>query len=242
MPIAGPLVVAAMTASLVSPEGVRDAQRWIGAREGNPSFAVVGTGVRMRGYDRHSTYPAASVAKAMLLVAILRAARERDITAEEDALLVAMITQSKNPPARRLFASYGSAALHEVAAAAGMRSFHSPGSLFESRISAADQARFFLQIDRLMPKRHRRYGRQLLRGLIEEHQWGIPEAARARGLRWMAKGGWRSDVVHQVALVERNRRERVAIAVLTNSTSQNYGRNTVAGVARRVLTIAQRRL
>ena len=221
--------------ALVSGEGVRAAQAWVTERDGSPSFAVIGRGGRLRGHRMQRTYPAASVAKAMLLVAVLRDARTRELTGEERALLRPMITQSKNPPARTLYARHGAGALEAVARDAGMTGFTAGASLFESRTCAADQARLFLRIDRLMPRRHRRYGRWLLANLIEEHRWGIPEAAAAQGLRALAKGGWRSDVVHQAALVERTHRERVALAVLTASTSQNYGRNTVAGVARRVL-------
>ena len=220
---------------LVTAARVRAAREWIATREGGPSFAVIGTGGRLRGYEHTATYPSASVTKAMLLVAVLRDARDRELTGEERRLLEPMILASKNPPARQLFARYGSPALHAVAEAARMQRFESAGTLFDSRICAGDQARFFLRIDRLVPERHRRYARHLLHNVIEPHRWGIPPAARRNGLRAYIKGGWRSDVVHQVALLERSRRERIAIAVLTASTSQNYGRNTVRGVADRLL-------
>ncbi len=116
-----------------------------------------------------------------------------------------------------------------------MHYFSSDFSLFESRIAAGDQARFFLQIDELVPERHRVYARQLLSGTITAHQWGIPPAAKKRHMRWFIKGGWRSDVVHQVGLLERGKKRRVALAVLSSTTDQGYGRATVEGVARRIL-------
>lgn len=222
---------------LIRDGAVRDARAYARTREemGPVSFAVAGTGHRVRGYRRTATYPAASVTKAMLLVKVLRDARDRRLTAAERDRLGRIIRESKNQPARRLFAQVGSAGLYEIAEAAGMEHFSSDSSLFESRIAAGDQARFFLRIDRLVPERHRRYARRLLSGTIEAHRWGIPPAAEKRHMRWFIKGGWRSDVVHQVGLLERSRTRRIAVGVLTTTTDQGYGRATVEGVARRVL-------
>lgn len=220
---------------LIRDGAMQEARAYARTREGGVSFAVVGSGHRVQGHQQTVTYPAASVAKAMLLVKVLRNARDRELTAAERDRLRRIITQSRNQPARYLFARVGSAGLYEVAAAAGMEHFASNSSLFDSRITAEDQARFFLRIDALVPKRHRRYARRLLSGTIEPHQWGIPPAAEERHMRWFIKGGWRSDVVHQVGLLERSKRRRIAIAILTSTTNQGYGRATVEGVARRIL-------
>jgi hypothetical protein len=48
------------------------------------------------------------------------------------------------------------------------------------------------------------------------------------------KGGWRTGIIHQVALLERDGR-RVALAVLTRSPGMAYGEATIAGIAARVL-------
>jgi hypothetical protein len=58
------------------------------------------------------------------------------------------------------------------------------------------------------------------------------------------KGGWRPDpsgqLVHQAALLERGLR-RIAIAVLTDgSPSEKYGRETVRGIAERLVGEAAR--
>lgn len=220
---------------LIRDGAIAAAREYAQQREGAVSFAVVGSGNRVRGYDRRRTYAAASVGKAMLLVKVLRDAHDRPLTTEELQLLEPMITESKNPPARKLFARIGPEGLYEVAEAAGMHYFSTDFSLFEARIAAGDQARFFLKIDELIPARHRIYARTLLSGIIEPHQWGIPPAARDRHMRWFIKGGWRSDVVHQVGLLERSKDRRVAIAILSETTDQGYGRATVEGVARRAL-------
>lgn len=222
---------------IVTTRGIKAAQEYAKARQGLVSFAVVGTHGKVRGYDRSRTYPSASVCKAMLLTEVLRQARDRDLTTEETGLLEPMITRSANQPARDLFARIGSPGLYEIAEAVGMREFSSDFSLFESRISAEDQARFFYKLDDLLPDRHRSYARQLFKDIIPAQRWGIPEAIGGRNLTPLFKGGWRSDVVHQVARIERTTHRRVALAVLSATTDQGYGRATVEGIARRVLRV-----
>jgi hypothetical protein len=221
---------------LTTPSAIARARHWAIGRAGNPSFAVVGERGRIRGLHRARTYPAASVTKAMLMVAVLRSARHRRLSGSERGLLNPMITLSDNDAARALFARYGSLGLDRVAHAARMRHFTSRGALFEARIAAGDQARFFARIDRLVPRRHRRYARYLLRSIVSYERWGIPPAARAHHLRVFFKGGWRSHITHQVALLERSKRHRVALAVLTESPSMAYGEATIEGIARRVLS------
>ena len=107
-----------------------------------------------------------------------------------------------------------------------------------SQITADDQARFFLRIDRLLPPRHRRYGMHLLRTVIPSQRWGLAAAVPA-GWRIAFKGGWgpgvTQDVQHQVGLFT-NAGLRVSLAVLTaDSPSAAYGRETQRGVAARLL-------
>jgi hypothetical protein len=107
-----------------------------------------------------------------------------------------------------------------------------------TRIDAGDQARFFYRIDRLVPKRHRRYARYLLSHVTPVQRWGVGQAA-AHGERAFFKGGWRPQgggwLVHQVALVERGGK-RVSLAVLTDHDRDFvYGQDTIKGVARRAL-------
>jgi hypothetical protein len=173
--------------------------------------------------------------KAMLLVAALRHAADRPLTRREDERLRPMIVRSSNQAARKVYRAHGDAALARVAAAARMTRFQPVGALFEARITAADQARLFLRIDRLVPQRHRAYARELLAGITPGQRWGLPPVAEPRGFHVLFKGGWRKRLTHQAALLERDGR-RIALAVLTrDEPTTAYGAATLAGVAARVL-------
>jgi hypothetical protein len=190
---------------------------------------------RLRGRNRYLPFASASLTKTMLLVAALRRAADRPLNAREQALLAPMITRSDNDAARAVYATLGDGALYAVARAARMRAFSVHGALFEAQITAADQARLFLRVDRLVPARHRAYARGLLTGIVAGQRWGIAPVAAARGLEIAFKGGWRKGLTHQAALLERGGR-RVALAVLTRGAAPfAYREATIAGIAQRLL-------
>ena len=112
-----------------------------------------------------------------------------------------------------------------------------------ARITARDQTRFFLAVDRLLPGRHRAYGLGLLARIVPRQRWGVARAAPP-GWQLYFKGGWGSGrglVDHQVALLTRGR-ERVSVAVLTSgSPSHAYATNTLRGVFGRLLEPERRR-
>jgi hypothetical protein len=218
----------------------RAAERYARARAGRVAFALVDDTGRLRRHNAARRYGSASVVKAMLMVAFLnrREIRGRPLSGASRALLRPMIKRSDNRAADSVLRVVGYAGLERVARRAGMHHFATGGGWSNTRIAAADQARLFHRIDRLVARRHRRYARYLLAHVVGPQRWGIPDGAPV-GTRVYFKGGWRPQaggwLVHQAALVERGRR-RVSLAVLTDyDRSFRYGQDTVRGVARRAL-------
>jgi beta-lactamase class A len=217
---------------------VRGAAEWAAGRTGVISFAVR-TDRRLVGRGMDRGYPSASVIKAMMLVTYLRqpSVRERELTPADRRLLGPMVRWSDNVAATRVRDIVGNDAIARLARAAGMTRFAVDPVWGRSIITARDQTRFFLRIDRLVPKRHRAYAIRLLRTIVPAQRWGmgrvIPE-----GWRLYFKGGWgdaSGAVDHQVGLLRRGR-HRVAIAVLTvGNPTHAYGNATLEGVARRLV-------
>jgi hypothetical protein len=221
---------------LVSAGSIAAARRWARGRAGVVAFAALDAHGRLRGLRRTAAFPSASVVKAMLLVAALRRAGRHAIPLAEQTTLRHMITFSDNGAASYVYRLLGPGALAAVARAAGMRRFRDVGDWAGSQITAADQARLFLRVDGLVPRAHRGFALTLLSSIIPGQRWGIATVARRRGLRAFFKGGWRSGLEHQAALLERSDGQRVALAILTlDQPSAAYGRETEEGIAQRVL-------
>jgi hypothetical protein len=222
-------------------ERVASAASYAEARRGRVAFAVVDEVGRLRGHRVRDQYLSASVVKAMLMVAYLNqpGVRGRSLTGGERALLEAMITRSKNRAATRIRDAVGNGGLAALARRVGMRGFATAPSWGSSRITAADQARFFFRVDRYVVVRHRDYARGLLASVVPAQHWGLP-AVKPEGFEIFFKGGWRrlgvERLVHQVALLEQGSR-RIALAVLTDgSATYGYGIRTIRGVAARLLS------
>jgi hypothetical protein len=217
---------------------IRDARQYAEARSGEVSFGVR-TRRGLRGVGVERTVPSASVVKAMLLVSYLRqpGVRARPLRGDERALLGPMIRRSDDARASQVCNVVGTDGLERLARRAGMRRFHATRPWGLSTITVADQTRFFLRIERHLPRRHRRYALRLLGSVVPEQRWGIARA-RPRGWALYFKGGWGSGtgwVDHQVALLRRGNR-RLAVAILiTSSPSHAYGNETLRGVATRLL-------
>lgn len=221
--------------------GVRTARRYVLRRDGKASFAALAPGGEILGHGRRRQYPSASLSKALLLVALLRQKRQAGapLDATTRARLHSMVTVSDNGAADLIDAAVDDASLASLADDAGMKSFQ-PAYWPDMELTPADQARFFLRIDRLLPRQYRRYALDLLSSIAPEQSWGVPEAA---GKRWETyfKGGWRPEddgwLVSQAARLEARTGEPVSIAVLTRGNpSYQYGQETIEGVARRLLT------
>ena len=231
---------ASSEAAVPNASAMADAWRFARRRGGQVSIAVIDTSSRLRGRAARRRYPAASLVKAMLLVAELRRLEREALQLDGRTLelLRAMITLSDNDAAQVVYERVGDARLRNVAAAAGMRDFSVAMSWGYAQVTAADVVRLFALLPELLPPRHRGTALGLLRSLTVEQRWGLPRAARGA---WTvhAKGGWRETgsghLVHQAAWLRSGRRE-LSIAILTDGQpSHIYGVHTVRGVANRLL-------
>jgi hypothetical protein len=217
---------------------VAAARAYAAERPGVVSFAVRTEG-RLWGHRTTRGVPAASVLKAMLLVAYLRrgAVRGRPLGRADRRLLAPMVRRSDNVTATRVRGIVGDDGLRRLARAAGMRRFRTAPIWGLSRVDARDQTRFLLHVDDLVPRRHRAYAMTLLRTIVASQRWGVARA-RPRGWRLYFKGGWGSGsgaVDHQVALLRRGEL-RVSVAIMTTGNgSHAAGTATLRGVARRLL-------
>jgi hypothetical protein len=224
---------------LSSGTGIGAARHFAGARAGDVAFAVLDERSDIvRGLQRTTRFRSASVVKAMMMVSVMRRAPKRPLTRTERRRLWPMITRSDNAAASAIFGEIGKRGLRRVARAAGMKRFTPAGPVWGlSQITAADQVRFFLHIDQLVPRRHRHYARKLLSSVIKSQRWGVAAVARRKGLKIFFKGGFVPGITHQVALLERKTGgERIALAVLTRrSPSMRYGEKTIEGIAALVL-------
>jgi beta-lactamase class A len=235
------------TAALLAPPAwtpdVAAARAYAHARPGVIAFAVR-TDDRLWGSHVDEQFPSASVLKAMLLVAYLRHVRDRPLRASERALLTPMIRRSDNSAATTIRDRIGDAALVRLAHRVGMTRFRPGGAIWgNSQITARDQTRFFLHIDRYVPARHRAYAMALLRTVVPSQRWGIGRVPLP-GWTVYFKGGWGSGtgrVDNQVALLVKGD-ERVSVAVLTvDDGTHAAGKDTLRGLfarLRRGLTAA----
>jgi hypothetical protein len=227
--------------ALPSTRAIDQARRFAASREGNVSFALLGGGGRIIGRGVNEQYESASLVKAMILVAFLRdlAAADREPSDLELTRMGDMIRTSDNFSASEVYSWLSPGAMDELAAEAGMRSFEFSEFWGNCVVTAADQVRFFLSLDRLLPAAYRDFARELLENIVSFHAWGIPEAARPEW-RVLFKGGWRPDadqgeIVHQAALLERGS-HKLALAVLSDEDpSETYGHDTIRGIAERLL-------
>ena len=226
---------------------MRSARRYAKRRAGQISFAVIDLRGRIHIYHRHDTAPTASVIKVMFLAAYLRrpSVRHRRLHHADRRLLGPMIKRSDNIAATRVRDIVGARAIDRLAHDARMQDFRFDPQVWGlSRTSARDQARFMYRLHRYIPKRHRRYARHLLHNIVPSQRWGIAKA-RPRGWKLYFKGGWGSGtgrVDHQVAFLT-NPPGRIALAILTEfDPSHAYGKQTLRGVAARVLRGLPRRL
>jgi len=210
-------------------------------REGRAAFAEVGPDGVVRGRDEHELFQTASMVKALILAAELERLdrEEQPLDPATRSTLKAMITVSDNGSASRIYDRVGPDGIAAVAHRAGMGDIETSEIWGATRVSAADMALFFADLDRALPKRYEKFGKGLLGSVTADQSWGIPAVARPLGWDVRFKGGWRPDpsgqVTNQAAELRRGG-TTIAIAVLSDEgPSMGYGIETVEGIAARLL-------
>jgi hypothetical protein len=220
------------------------AASFLGSRAGATSFAVVDNEGRVAGVRIHEHFHTASVVKAMMLVAYLQrlAAGHRGVSPRDNALLYPMIHVSDNGAASAVLGIVGEGALERVARETGMTDYAPPAGWWAyTQTSAADQARLFYALPRLVPPQFYAYARGLLAGIEPSQSWGVPAVARPR---WQVffKNGWlpSEGFFDEVARLERPG-VTFALAVFgEGEPSMEYGARTIEGVAAALLSHAPR--
>jgi hypothetical protein len=217
---------------------MRAALRYARRRIGDIAFAVR-TERRFYGDRPDHVEWSASVVKAMLMVAYLDEpwVARRPVNSFDSSLLRPMITVSDNGAATAVRSIVGNGALQALADRVGMTHFATAVIWGETQITARDQTKLFLHIDRDIARRHRRYGMHLLASVVPSERWGIGKVA-PKGWTSYFKGGWGYGtglLDHQVVLLKRFC-ARVSIAVLSmDDGSHAYGKATLRGIFARLL-------
>ena len=209
---------------------VGKALRWAAGRTGDVAVAVVTSRGELKGLREHRTFQSASLAKAMLLVAYLRAHPHAYAL---DGVATKMIEESDNASAYAIYGQVGKSGLLKVAKLAGMQDFTAGSGWLDCRLSASDQARFFFSYETHLPASRRAFARSLLSGIIPIQRWGIPAAAGPEGWKTFFKGGWLgldNRLMLQAAWLEKGK-QRWALAVMTDDDpTRSYGWDTQKGV------------
>jgi len=226
-------------AAYPSPGAIAAASRYLDARAGRTSLAVLDSQGRLAGLRTRERFQSASVIKVMMLTAYLQmlGAHRRSLRAGDNSLLYPMVHISDNDAASAVLSLVGAGALTRVAREAGMRDYAlGSGWWAYSQTSAADQARFFAVLDRLIPRRFYAYARGLLAGIEPSQSWGFPQVARPRWQVFFKTGALPSEgLFNEAARLERPGVTFTAAVFTTADPSMAYGEETIRGVAARLL-------
>lgn len=239
---------ASLPAGFPSAAAIVRADSYLASRGGHTAIAVVDTEGRMHGVRTNDQFITGSVVKAMLLVAYVRrldAMGQHSVDSSSNNILYPMIHVSDNDAATQCWDIVGNAGLYAVAHAAGMTHFSvdtsaSWGSEWGAALlTAHDQARFFFEMDSLIPREFVGYARNLLSHIAGYESWGIPTIARPLGYDVFFKAGWRPSpdtfLVHQIARLEKDG-HRFSVAIMTDGDpDMGYGIDTIQGTTRALL-------
>ena len=190
--------------------------------------------------SHEANFQTASVVKVMMLVGYLQMlnARHRGLSSGDSSLLYPMIHVSDNNAASAVLAIIGRPALGRVARESGMTDYaQAVGWWAFTQTSAADQARFFFALERLIPPQFYGYARGLLSGIEPAQSWGIPPAARPRWQVFFKTGALPSEgLFNEAGRLERGGVTFTVAVLTTGDPSMEYGEQTIQGVAGTLLS------
>jgi len=224
-------VLKALPPAFPGAKAVAKAIKWAKGRDSKTAVAVVDSRGGLHGWHEHVRFTGASLVKAMLLVAYLRKfphAAGLDVTATK------MIEESDNASAFAIQNAVGMSGVTKVAKLAKMQDFEAAGTWIDSKVSAADQARFFYDYLNYVPASRRTFARRLLHGITPMQRWGIPAAAGPDGWTTYFKSGWLemdNVLMGQAAWVEKGTVKWSAAAMTDENHTKSYGWDTQKGFA-----------
>ena len=218
---------------------IASASAFLQGRAGRTSLAVVDSAGRLSGVRMRSHFRSASVVKVMMLTAYLQmlSAHHRPVSSYDNSLLYPMIHISDNQAASAVYSIVGEGAIARIARQSGMTDYAPNLEWWAyTQTSASDQARFFSQLQRLIPTRFYGYARFLMSTIEPEQSWGVPPVARPDWQVFFKTGALpESGLFHEAARLERGG-VMFTVAVFTEGDpSKGYGEETIAGVGRRLL-------
>ena len=171
----------AAVAIFPTPAQLHAARKFAAHRHGAVSFAVVDSHGRERGgLPPLRQPPVGQRGEGDAARRLPARAPPRAAVAPARRLLAPMIRVSDNDAARRSTLSSATPGCVRSGTPARMRHLTTGHGLFDTGITAADQARLFFRLDRLLPRRHRAYARRCWRRVVPEQRWGVPRGCAGR--------------------------------------------------------------
>ncbi|WP_411977160.1 serine hydrolase [Streptomyces solicathayae] len=203
---------------------------------------VTGTSCSLRKDQR---FDSASVVKVIVLSTLLWDAQKtgRALTATEKSRANAMITQSDNTATSALWRQLGVTKIQNFLRAAGLTNTvpGSGGYWGLTQITAYDQQKLLSRItvrNGLLTDASRSYILQLMNAVVSSQRWGTPAGAPST-LKVHVKNGWLSRAthgwrVHSIGAFTSSTKNYTITVLTHDSTTMNYGVETIQRVARAV--------
>ncbi|WP_418961433.1 serine hydrolase [Streptomyces tritici] len=203
---------------------------------------VTGTSCSLR---KDQKFDSASVVKVIVLATLLWDAQRtgRALTATEKSRAHAMITQSDNTATSALWRQLGVTKIQNFLRAAGLTNTvpGSGGYWGLTQITAYDQQKLLSRItvkNSLLTDASRTYILQLMNAVVPAQRWGTPAGAPST-LKVHVKNGWLSRAthgwrVHSIGAFTSSTKNYTITVLTHDSTTMNYGVDTIQRVARAV--------